>query len=96
MNPNNGDGDEYGNFLNSDSKLVDFYIKGIGAGKEDSTSFSFNACNILSNESIQRIIDSLVTLETDTTKTLVLGSRLLSRLTDEQILTATNKGWSLI
>lgn len=96
LNPNSGDGDEYGNFLNSDSKLVDFYIKGIGAGKEDSRSFSFSACTSLSNESLQRIIDSLVTLENNTTKTLVLGSKILSRLTDEQILTATNKGWSLI
>ena len=40
------------------------------------------------------LIDNLGT--SDTTKTLTLGSRLISYLTDEQIQSASNKNWTLV
>lgn len=54
---------------------------------------NFNACNLLSIDSLLRIIDSLPTVET--TKTLTLGQTNRNKLTAAQIAVATGKGWTV-
>lgn len=56
-------------------------------------SISIRYCPLLSNESIQSIIDGLATVET--TQTLTLHATVKAKLTEEQIATITNKNWTI-
>lgn len=49
--------------------------------------------DVLSNESIQSIIDGLATVETQ--QTLTLHSDVYAKITDEQYNSATKKGWAI-
>ena len=55
-------------------------------------SLTFSSA-VLSNESIQSIIDGLATVET--AQTLTLNATVKAKLTDEQKATITNKNWNL-
>ena len=48
----------------------------------------------LTSESTKDIVDNLATVTES--KTLTLGYTLLSYLTEDEIATASNKGWSLV
>lgn len=52
-----------------------------------------NESSLLSDDSIARIIDALQTVETK--QTLTLHADVKSKLTDEQIAGATEKGWTI-
>lgn len=52
-------------------------------------------CQMLSAQSLARVLDQLVDYTGRESHTLTLGSELLSRLTDEQKAIATNKNWVL-
>jgi hypothetical protein len=56
-------------------------------------TFSISASPLLSDESIQSIIEGLATVET--TQTLMLHSTVVAKLTTEQLLQITNKNWSV-
>ena len=57
------------------------------------TSFSLSNSKALTRESLVRILNDLPTVTE--TQTLTLGSTLLAKLTDEDKLIATEKGWTL-
>lgn len=56
-------------------------------------SIGFDHSNLLSNESIQSIIDGLATVET--TQTLTFHKDVKSKLTETQLTTITSKNWTL-
>jgi hypothetical protein len=71
------------------SKLVDFYPpKNIMVNYEPAAGN-----NVLSAESLLRIIDNLV--DVGETRTLTIGATLLAKLTPAQIAVANNKGWTI-
>ena len=49
--------------------------------------------SILDRESLLDILDSLATVST--VQTLTLGATLMAKLTEEEIASAVNKGWSV-
>lgn len=57
------------------------------------TGLSLNSSSNLSHESLIYLINNLVS--TTTTKTIILGSINLAKLTDEEKTIATEKGWTL-
>lgn len=57
------------------------------------SSCSFLECGLLSDESIQSIIDGLATVETS--QTLTLHADVKAKLTETQIATITSKNWTL-
>lgn len=57
------------------------------------TRAHFGSSPLLSDESIQNIIDGLATVETSTT--LYLHTDVVLKLTEEQILTIQNKNWNI-
>lgn len=65
------------------------------AEKSIAVNVSFDASQYLTGESIQSIIDGLADLTDGTTKTIKLHVNVKSNLTDDQILSITNKNWTL-
>ena len=61
--------------------------------KSIKASIAFAQSSLLSDESIQSIIDGLATVET--AQTLTLHADVKAKLTDEQIAQITIKNWSL-
>ena len=59
-------------------------------------SISFSHSLLLSNESIQSIIDGLADLTGGTAQTLTLHTNVGAKLTDEQKATITAKNWTLV
>ena len=57
-----------------------------------STSFSLSS-TILDATSLLDVINNLATISTG--KVLTLGSKLIAKLTEEQMAIATNKGWNI-
>lgn len=55
--------------------------------------FSLSTCTSLSHDSLLSVINACA--EVEETKTLTLGETNLSKLTDDEKLIATNKGWTL-
>ena len=51
---------------------------------------------ILDTTSLLDVIDNLVTFQNQAFRTLTLGSTLLAKLTEDQIVIATNKGWTVL
>jgi hypothetical protein len=58
-------------------------------------NFNISSSPLLSDASIQSIIDCLVDMTEDTTKTLTLHKDVKAKLTETQIATITNKNWTL-
>lgn len=58
-------------------------------------SLDFNNCIYLNHSTLLRILNALVDLTGQDAKTLTLGTTNLSKLTDEEKATATNKNWVL-
>ena len=58
-------------------------------------SIAFNSSSLLSDESIQSIIDGLADLTDSDTQTLMLHATVKAKLTEEQIATITSKNWTL-
>lgn len=56
---------------------------------------SFGGCSMLSDESIQSIIDGLADLTGQTSQTLTFHADVKAKLTEEQIATITSKNWTL-
>lgn len=56
---------------------------------------SFNASQLLSNETIKSIIDGLADLTGQTTQTITFHATVGAKLTDEQKATITAKNWTL-
>lgn len=57
---------------------------------------TFRYCEKLSNESVQNIIDHLLTITDGVTRTIAFHADVKAKLTDEQIATiTTEKGWTL-
>ncbi len=59
-------------------------------------NISFSSSSLLSDLSIQSIIDGLADLTGDTAQTLTLHSTVGGKLTDEQKATITAKNWTLV
>lgn len=57
------------------------------------SSIAFNFCSLLSDESIESIIDGLATVETS--QTLTFPATVKAKLTDAQISQITSKNWTL-
>ena len=72
------------------SSLTDFYCTGT-IGK----SIEFPHCGLLSDESLQNIVDCLADLTGETTQTLTLYKTVGEKLTDTQKATITAKNWTL-
>ena len=70
------------------TSLTDFI-----APKNINVNTSFNYCNNLSHDSLMSIVNNLATVTS--TKTLILGSTNLAKLSSEEKAIATNKGWTL-
>ena len=64
------------------------------APKSIFVNFPFSTSAVLSNESIQSVIDGLADLTGKATQTLDLHSNVINKLTDEQWLQIGNKNWS--
>lgn len=58
-------------------------------------ALSFSDCNLLSHDTLIRILNALVDLTGQTSKTLTLGTINKSKLTDEELQIAINKNWSV-
>lgn len=56
-------------------------------------NISFHLSPLLTDDSVQSIIDGLATVET--AQTLTLNAKVKAKLTDEQIATITSKNWTL-
>lgn len=69
-----------------------FNIKNI---KNINTDIAINNSTYLNRTTLLKIINALVDLTGQTTKTLTLGSTNLTKLTDEEKAIATNKNWTL-
>lgn len=69
-----------------------FNIKNI---KNINTDIAINNSTYLNRTTLLKIINALVDLTGQTTKTLTLGSINLAKLTDEEKAIATNKNWTL-
>lgn len=81
----------YSNFISDCRELIEFYPpQNIGYGNR-ACNFSF--ANMLSHDSLLRILNNLATVTTATT--LTLGKANLDVLTDEEKAIATSKGWTL-
>lgn len=76
------------NVLYGQSRLVDF-----GGFTDIAVSFDLSDCTSLSHDSLLAVLDGLADV-TDA-KTLILGTRNLSKLTEEEIQTAVDKGWTV-
>ena len=77
-----------GAMFNSCTALVDF-----NAPKNISAAMTFSSCPNLTHDSLMSIINNLATVTS--TKKLTLGATNLAKLTDEEKVIATNKGWTL-
>lgn len=77
-------------FLNA-TKLEELYCEG-----EITLSISFAQSNLLTNESVQSIIDCLADLTGQTAQTLTLHADVGAKLTDAQKATITAKNWTLV
>lgn len=64
-------------------------------GTLNCNNFTLSYCNNLTVDSLVNIISVLVDLTGQSSKTLILGSTNLAKLTDEQKAVATNKNWTL-
>jgi len=62
---------------------------------EIAASISFNNSPLLTNESVQSIIDCLVDMTGATALTLTLHADVKAKLTEEQITAITSKNWTL-
>lgn len=58
-------------------------------------NLSLISCQYLKHSTLLKILNALVDLTGQTTKTLTLGSTNLAKLTDEEKAIATNKNWTL-
>lgn len=80
----------YGETFTQCPKLVEFRCTGtIG------NNFGFLQSSLLSNESVQNVIDCLVDLTGETAKKLFFHTNVILRLTDEQITQITDKNWQI-
>jgi surface protein len=78
-----------GSFVGKSFKLTNFK-----SFKNINCNMNFSWFPQLTTESLVSIINALKA--TTTTKTLTLGSKLLAKLTSEQIKIATDKGWTVV
>ena len=62
--------------------------------KNISTSIDFSTNSKLTHDSLLSIINNLSTVST--TQTLTIGSTNLAKLSSDEIVIATNKGWTVI
>ena len=77
-----------GNVLDGQYRLVDFGgFSGIGI------SFDISGCTALSRASLLAVLDGLATVTG--TATVTLGADNLAKLTEEELQTATDKGWTV-
>ncbi len=76
------------NVLNGQSRLVDF-----GGFTDIAISFDLSDCTALSHASLLAVLDGLATVSE--AKTLVLGTGNLAKLTEEELRTAVDKGWTV-
>lgn len=74
--------------LSGQTKLKDF-----GGFHGISISFSLDDCISLTHESLLNVIDGLATVTSE--RTLNLGAANLAKLTEEELRTATDKGWTV-
>ena len=58
-------------------------------------SIPFNPCGLLSDASVQSIIDGLMDLTGQTAQTITFHADVKAKLTDEQIATITSKNWTI-
>ena len=70
-------------------------MNGIKNIKNINTDIAINNSTYLNRTTLLKIINALVDLTGQTTKTLTLGSINLAKLTDEEKAIATNKNWTL-
>lgn len=70
-------------------------LKNIVFEGEIGKSIAFGQSKLLSNESVQNIIDHLIDLTGSTAQTLTLHTDVKAKLTDEQIASITSKNWTL-
>ena len=77
------------NVLSGQTKLVDF-----GGFTGMSTSFSLSSCPALSRASLLAVLDGLARVSGETTLTLGAANR--SKLTEEELQTAVDKGWTVL
>lgn len=80
----------YSNCFVGCSRLENITIEG-----SIDVNFNISATAVLTNESVQSIIDHLKDLTGATAQTLGLHSDVMSKLTEEQLLTITAKNWTL-
>lgn len=76
-------------FNNCDS-LEELYCEG-----EIPLSISFAQSKLLTNESVQSVIDCLKDLTGTTAQTLTLATSVIVNLTEEQMQTIANKNWNM-
>lgn len=78
------------NIFQSASALVNILVEGtIGQ------SINFSWCPLLSDASVQSIIDCLADLTGQSSQTLTFNGSVKAKLTEEQIATITSKNWTL-
>lgn len=70
-------------------------LKNIAFEGEIGKTIALANSKLLSNESVQSIIDHLVDLTGSTAQTLTLHADVKAKLTDEQIASITSKNWTL-
>lgn len=68
-------------------------LKNLTVGTIDK-DFTFTNCDALSHDSLLNVIAALA--ETETTRTLTVGSKNLAKLTEAEIAAATEKGWTVV
>lgn len=81
-----------GNMFLYDNALEEVRI----ANESIKKSIQFNHCSLLSDTTIQSIIDGLADLTGGTAQTLTLHSTVGAKLTEEQKATITAKNWELV
>ena len=77
------------NVLVGQKQLTDF-----GGFRGISVSFDVSDCTALSHESLLSILDGLA--QTEAPRTVTLGSENKGKLTDGELQTATDKGWTVL
>ncbi len=77
------------NVLSGQTKLKDF-----GGFPGISVSFDLSDCTSLSHDSLLNILEGLA--EVSQARTLTLGETLRARLTEEELRTAADKGWTVL
>ena len=72
-----------------------FELENLGGFKDMKVDLPLNDCYKLTHDSLMNVINNLYDLSANglSSKTLNLGSTNISKLTEDEIAIATNKGW---